>query len=252
MTGALHIVEAEWAVYRRIWRGTLGFSFLGPLFFLASIGIGLGVLVNRNQSLGMPYLDFLAPALLPIAAMQTAVGEATYPVMAKVRWNKTYEAALATPISTNDIVFGELLWYAFRRLLEATAFVLVMLLFGVPKGPTAIGAIGAGVLTGLAFAMPVYAFAITRETDAAFSILFRFVIGPLFLFSGTFFPLDRLPAALQAAAWMLPLAHGVQLSRDLTLNTPHPQDLLHTVVLIVYIAAGTAAASITIRRRMSP
>jgi lipooligosaccharide transport system permease protein len=250
MTGALHVIEAEWAVYRRVWRSTLGFSFVGPLLFLASIGIGLGALVNRSQALGMPYLDFLAPALLPSTAMQTAVGEATYPVLGKVLWNKTYEAVLSTPVTPDEVVFGELAWYGLRQVLQSAAFFAVLLLFAVPRGVAAPAAIAAGALTGLAFAMPIYAFSMTRQTDAAFSILFRFVIGPLFLFSGTFFPISRLPALLQPLAWALPLAHGVQLSRDLTLGAAHARDLLHAGVLLAYVAAGTAAATLAIRRRM--
>ena len=244
------VFELNWAVYRRVWRGSLTVSFVGPVLFLASIGIGLGSLVNRGRGLGMPYLEFLAPALLAAACMQSAVAETTYPVMGKVKWDRTYDAILATPLGATDIVLGELAWYAFRHLIVAGAFFVVLLVFGVTHSPLAVLVVPAGILTGLAFAMPVYAFATTRETDAAFSLLFRFVIGPLFLFSGTFFPIDRLPALLQPVAWALPLSHGVALARDLALDHAGRFDLGHAAVLVAYAGAGVLAARITLPRRL--
>ena len=246
------VFEHNWAVYRRVWRGALTVSFVGPILFLASIGLGLGSLVNQSRGLGVPYLNFLAPALLAAACMQAAVGEATYPVMGKVRWNRTYDAVLATPARASDIVLGELAWYAFRQLLVAGAFFVVLVAFGVVRSPVAVAAVPAGVLTGLAFAMPIYAFTLTRETDAAFAVLFRFVIGPLFLFSGTFFPIDRLPALLQPLAWAFPLAHGVALTRDLCLARPGPGDLGDAAFLAAFTLAGVLAARVTLRRRLLP
>ena len=248
----IHVFEYNWAVYRRVWRGALTVTFIGPVLFLGSIGIGLGSLVGRGAGLGMPYLEFLGPALLAAACMQAAVGEATYPVMGKVKWNRTYEAVLASPIGVTGVVLGELAWYAFRQLLVAGAFFLVLLAFGVPRTPLALAAVPAGMLTGLAFALPIYAYSVTRESDAAFTVLFRWVIGPLFLFSGTFFPIDRLPVALQPVAWLLPLAHGVAITRDVTRGVVVPADLGHAAVLLAFVAAGTLAATVTLRRRMLP
>lgn len=244
------VFEYEWAIYRRVWRGLLTTSFIGPVLFLASIGLGLGSLVNRGRGVGMPYLEFLAPALLVTACMQAAVAETTYPVMGKLKWNQTYDAILSTPLGISDIVFGELAWYAFRLAIVAAAFLVAMAAFGVVRTPLGALALGVGVLTGLAFAMPVYALTTTRQNDAAFAVLFRFVIGPLFLFSGTFFPLERLPAALQAVAWALPLAHGVALSRDAVRGTATPADLLHIAVLVAYVVSGTLVARVTLRRRL--
>ncbi len=252
LTRALRVVEYDWAVYRVLWRGSITMNFLGPLLFLASIGAGLGSLVNRSRGLGMPYLDFLAPALLATACMQAAVGDATYPVMGKIKWNRVYDAMLATPVGTTDVVLGELAWNVLRQLTVAAAFFLVTLLFGVPRGGAAILAIAAGALTGLSFAMPIYAWTATRDTDAAFSLLFRVVIGPIFLFSGTFFPIERLPALLQPVAWTLPLSHGVALTRDLMLARLAPLDAGHAAVLVAYLVGGVLVARTTLRRRMSP
>jgi lipooligosaccharide transport system permease protein len=249
---ALRVVEYDWTVYRRVWRGTLTGSFVAPLLFLAAIGAGLGSLVNPSRGLGMPYLDFLAPALLATSCMQAGVSDTTYPVMGKIKWNRVYDAMLATPLGTTDVVAGELAWNVLRQLVVAAAFFLVTLLFGIPRGGASVTAIAAGALTGLAFAMPIYAFTATRESDAAFALLFRFVLGPIFLFSGTFFPIDRLPGLLQPVAWALPLSHGVALSRDLMLGRPAPLDAAHAAVLLAYVVGGVLAARITLRRRMSP
>lgn len=249
---ALRVLEYDWAVYRRVWRGSLTMNFLGPLLFLASIGAGLGALVNRNRGLGMPYLEFLAPALLATACMQAAVGDSTYPVMGKIKWNRVYDAMLATPLGTSDLVIGELAWNGLRQLSVAAALFVVTLFFGVPTGGAAVLAVAAGALTGLAFAMPIYAWTATRDTDAAFSLLFRIVIGPIFLFSGTFFPIDRLPGLLQAVAWALPLSHGVALTRDLMLAHPAPLDAGHAAVLVAYLVGGVLMARMTLQRRMTP
>jgi lipooligosaccharide transport system permease protein len=252
LTRALRVVEYDWAVYRRVWRGSLTGNFLGPLLFLASIGAGLGSLVNRSRGLGMPYLDFLAPALLATACMQAGVGDSTYPVMGKIRWNRVYDAMLATPLGTADVVAGELGWNVLRQLSVAASFFLVTLLFGVPKGGAAVVAVAAGALTGLAFAMPIYAYTATRESDAAFAVLYRVVVGPIFLFSGTFFPIERLPGLLQPLAWALPLSHGVALTRDLMLGRPAALDAAHAAMLLAYVVGGVLAARITLQRRMSP
>jgi lipooligosaccharide transport system permease protein len=250
---AVHVFEHNLLGYRRTWRGSLLVSFIGPVFYLTAMGLGLGGLVNRGSGgvAGVPYRDFLAPGLLVATAMQTAALEMTYPIMAKVVWWKTYDAVLASPLKVRDLVVGEIAWITARAGLVAVIFYAVMQAVGVTRSPLAPLAIGAGVLTGVAFGAPIMAFTATQTRDTGFAALTRFVITPLFLFGGTFFPLDRLPLALQAVAWLTPLAHGIALSRGLVLGTITPgAALLHVLVAVVYIAAGTAAAVILLRRRM--
>jgi lipooligosaccharide transport system permease protein len=237
--------------YRHTWRGSIFISFISPILFLTAMGVGLGTLVNRGHALGVPYRDFIAPGLLAATAMQTASGEMTYPVMAKTLWMKTYESMLATPLRVLDVVAGELLWAGARLLLVSTIFYVVLLVAGAVRSPLGVLAILAATLTGLAFAAPIYAFSATQSRDLLFSVLFRFVITPLFLLGGTFFPLTRLPAALQAVAWLTPLAHGVDLTRGLTLGQLGWADAgIDVAVLLIYFAAGTAAALYALRRRM--
>ena len=250
---AVHVFEHNLIGYRRTWRGSVLVSFIGPVFYLTAMGLGLGSLVNRGSGgvAGVPYRDFLAPGLLVATAMQTAALEMTYPIMAKLVWWKTYDAILATPLRARDLVIGEIAWIAARAGLVAVTFYVVMQAVGATRSPMAPLAIGAGVLTGVAFGAPIMAFSATQSRDSGFAALNRFVITPLFLFGGTFFPLERLPLALQVVAWTTPLAHGVALSRGLALGTiTLGPALLHTVVPLLYIVAGTVAAVVLLRRRL--
>jgi lipooligosaccharide transport system permease protein len=252
-TAALRVFEHNALAYRRVWRGSVLVSFISPIFFLTAMGIGLGSLINKNSGGlgGFSYRDFIAPGLLAATAMQTAAVEMTYPIMAKVVWWKTYDAILATPLQVRDLVLGELAWITARVGLVCIIFFAVMEVVGATHSPLAPLAIGAGTLTGVAFAAPIMAFSASQRGDSGFAALTRFVITPLFLFAGTFFPLDRLPLALQVVAWLTPLAHGVALSRGLAIGRIGTGEaLLHAAVPLVYIAVGTVVAYILLRRRL--
>ena len=255
MSGSLRIFEHNLLVYRRSWRGSVMVSFVSPLFFLTAMGVGLGSLVNRGGGGGVggvPYLDFLAPGLLATTAMQTAMIETTYPIMAKVYWERTYEGMLATPVKVRDLLGGEALWVLARLFVVEILFFLALLVFRIPKTPGAGLAVLAAVLTGMAFAMPILAFSASQSNDSGFAVIQRFIVMPLFLFGGAFFPLSKLPAVLQAVAWLTPLAHGVELTRGLTLGHLDPAAAAIDVgVLLLYILAGFVAASITLRRRLT-
>jgi len=150
-----------------------------------------------------------------------------------------------------DLVFGELAWLVVRLTLVAVLFFAVMLVFRIPQGPEAALAIPAAVLNGLAFATPILAFTATQTRDTSFSAIQRFLIMPLFLFAGAFFPIAQLPHVLQAVAWLTPLAHGVSLVRGLTLGTlTQSAALVDIGVLLAYTLAGGVGAAITFRRRL--
>jgi lipooligosaccharide transport system permease protein len=240
--------------FRRTWRGTIYTSLLNPVLFLGSIGVGLGTLVNRHGTGhlgGVSYLAFLAPGLLAAAAMQTAVGETTYPVLGSVKWNKTYQAAVATPLRPADVFHGHMLFVAMRLTMNCAVFLAVLAAFGAALSPWAVAALPVAVLTGLAFATPVEAWAITRNKDAAFSMVFRFGLIPLFLFSGTFFPVTQLPAWIRPVAYATPLWHGVSLCRALTLGTATlPAALGHIAYLAALAVVGIVVGDRTYRRRL--
>ena len=247
------VVEGFLTSYRRSWRGTLVTSFVSPVLFLLAIGVGLGGRVDDTGSLGgLSYLDFVAPGLLAATAMQIASTESTYPVMAGIKWLRTFHATLATPVGVPDLVAGRLAWVALRVSVSAAVFLLVTLPFGVAASPLAVLALPAALLTGLAFGAPLEALSAHVRQEAAFVGVFRFVVLPMFLFAGTFFPVDQLPAWLQVVAWCTPLAHGVALCRDLMTADAGPADLAHAAVLAAFAAVGAALALVAYRRRLEP
>ena len=253
MTGALRVLEHHLTVYRRTWKGSLFMSFVSPVLFLAAMGLGLGSLISRGPVRtvdGVSYLIFIAPGLLAASAMQSAYVETTYPIMARIQWMRTYEGMLATPIAVLDVLVGEFGWLTFRLALGSSAFFLVMLLFGTIHSVLALLAILAAVLTGLAFAAPILAWTATRRTDQSFALIGRFLITPLFLVGGVFFPLHQLPQLLQGIAWLTPLAHGVALARSLSLGVLAPSAGIHLAVLLAYAAVGIVAARITMQKRL--
>jgi lipooligosaccharide transport system permease protein len=239
---------------RHAWRPSLLSSVLSPVLYLAALGVGLGALVDRGDPSGLggvAYLTFVAPGLLAANAMQIAAGEAGQPVRGAFQFTRAYHAMLATPLDVRDVLHGHLLWVLFRVVTSCAIYAAVMAAFGVFQSPWALLALPAAVLTGMAFAAPIAAFAITQDRDLAFAALSRFAIVPMFLFSGTFFPIEELPGALEPIAYVTPLWHGVDLARELSLGTARAgAALLHAGYLGLWVVAGMAIAGITFRRRL--
>lgn len=257
MTAATRVLEHRALAYARTFRASVFSSFLSPALFLAAMGIGLGTYVDRGGGAsalgGLSYLQFLAPGLLAATAMQSAAFEATFPIMSGLTWQKIFHGMYATPIAPRDIVVGNLAWMAIRLAMIATVFTIVMTLFGASASPLIVLAIPAAVLTGMAFAAPIAAYSATQRTPEKFNAVFRFGITPLFLFSGTFFPISNLPAVIQPVAWLSPLWHGVELSRGLAFGTVADAPLLalvHVAVLAAIFLAGTAWAFRTVETRL--
>jgi lipooligosaccharide transport system permease protein len=243
-------------VYRRIWRSSIWSTVLGPVFYLAALGFGLGSLVNKHGTAslgGVSYLAFVAPAILASGVMNAAVQEATYPVFGSLKWNRIYVGAQASPLRPADIFRGHLMFMVLRVALNAALVTLLIWAFGASSSPWLVLAFPAAVLTGAAFAAPVAAWAVTVTVEATFAYLFRFVTMPLMLFSGTFFPLSQLPGWLQAVAEVTPLTHGVALCRAFSLGTvaADPVGLLgDAAYLAALTAAGIWAGARTYRRRL--
>ncbi len=249
------VFRRNWLVYRRLWHRSIAFGFLQPLMFLTAMGVGIGSLIGAQQQDafgGFPYLHWLGPGLMSAMAMQTATFESTYPIMNKIMWGKNYEAMLSTPLSVRSLVGGELAWVAFRIGTLAAVFLLVLAAFGIVRSPLAVLAVPVAMLTGVAFSACLIAFTATQRNDVGFSAIFRFVVNPLFLFSGTFFPLTQLPDALRAVAWATPLFHAVELIRGLVLDS---LDLatapLHLAYLLVMAGIGAYLADRLLKRRMA-
>jgi len=246
-------LEHSMLVYRRVWRGTFFGTLVSPVLYLTAMGVALGSLVPTMTTFGgVPYIVFLAPGLVAAQAMQTGTQESSWPLFAGFKWNKTFEAMIGTPQDVRDIVVGHLYWLIVRIGIVTGVFLIVAFLFGAITSPTAILAWPAAILTGVAFGMPMAAWTATQRTEQSFAIIFRFIITPLFLFSGVFFPITQLPSAIQWLAWFTPLYHGVALTRSLALGTDlDPVRLLiNTAVLLGLVAIGTLIAFRTFRRRL--
>jgi lipooligosaccharide transport system permease protein len=251
----LRSFEHQVLLYRRTWRGSILGSFFAPVLFLLALGVGLGGYVDRSAGGvgGVPYLVYLAPGLLAANVMQTAASEGTFPIMGGFVWTRRYHAMHATPIESDDIALGHLLFVALRLTMVGMIFVAVMLAFGVVRSPAILLAIPAATLTGLAFNAPISAYAATRKTMQSFNYIFRFGITPLFLFSGTFFPVEQLPEFIRPLAWITPLYHGVALTRSLALGTAFDDPgaaAVHLGVLLLFTVAGVIATLLAFRRRL--
>jgi ABC-type polysaccharide/polyol phosphate export permease len=229
-------------------------SVANPLLFLTGIGFGLGTLINDNSdpSLhGGSYLAFLTPGLLAAATMQTAYIDAAGPVFQSTRPGGHYRAAAVTPLRPADILHGHLLFILLRLALSAFLFTAVATAFGAVAPSRAPAVVLAAVLTGFAFAAPVAAWSVTVVRQERVLALFRFVIMPLYMFSGAFFPVSQLPAPLERLAYASPLWHGVELCRTLALGTASPAGTaLHAGVLAALTVAGTVVAHRSYERRL--
>ncbi len=256
MTGLTRVLEHRAVQYRRTFRSSVFTSFLSPVLFLTAMGIGLGGYVDRSGGAalgGLTYLQFLAPGLLAATVMQSAAFEATFPIIGGLNWQRTFHAMYATPLTPSDIAYGNLAWMAIRMAMIATVFTIVIVAFGAAHSPLVFLGIPVAILTGMAFAGPISAFSATQRNVNRFNVIFRFGIIPLFLFSGTFFPIEQLPAFLQPAAWISPLWHGVDLTRGLVLGTVGQNPALmvaHVLILIVIVAVSSWATARLIERRL--
>ena len=256
LRAALAAYEHQWLLYRRTWRGSIFGNFAQPVLFLVAMGIGLGSYIDQAGSAsldGVPYLQFLAPALLVSTVMQGAAFEATFPILGGFRWNRRFHAMYATPLTPYAIAFGQIAWVATRATIVGTAFCVVIILFQAAQSWQIVLAVPVGVLTALAFAGPIAAYMTTQRDVTAFNAIWRFGITPLFLFSGTFFPIEQLPEQIQWIAWLLPLWHGVDLARALSLGTVMEDPLVqlaHVVILSVAAVAGIIAMFVMFRRQL--
>ncbi len=209
-------------VYLRTWRATVISSFLAPLLYVVAMGVLLGGFIDADPDVlegATSYFDFVVPGLIAAHAMQTAVGETTFPVMGMIKWQRIYDSMLATPLECRDLVAAHLSFVAFRLATTCAVYTIVLAPFGVYAtwwGPVV--AFGCQVLTGMVFAVWVYGFSARLHSEEGFGLLFRLGIFPLFLFSGAFFPVSNLGDVGAWIARLTPLWHGVNLSRMFALD----------------------------------
>lgn len=259
MRPALRVLAGEAIAFRRNWRGFLMSSFGNPVAFLAAMGLGLGTLVDRGggqASLDVDYVAFVAAGLLAASAMQNGFGDGAWPVMAGLKWRRNFEAMMATPVGPRDLFTGRLLWAAITFVGNLLAYGVVAIAFGaLDAGPVLLGLLPA-LLTGLAFQAVSTAYTASLSSDTGLTNAYRFGVMPLFLFSGTFFPVAQLPTVLQWVAVATPLYHGVELTRKVALPELGPPAVstmppwVHVAYLLVLLAGGAVLAVRRLDRRL--
>ncbi|MGI9648072.1 MAG: ABC transporter permease [Acidimicrobiia bacterium] len=242
--GAARLLERNFLVYRRIWIVIVS-GFFEPIFYLFSIGVGIGALVGDVIGPGgnpVDYTAFVAPALLAASAMNGAIFESTINIFFKLKYGKIYDAILSTPMKTSDIAIGEIIWSLGRGLIYSAAFLLVMAVMGLVESPWGILALPASLLIGFAFAACGMAATTYMNSWQDFDMV-NLVVLPLFLFSATFYPLDVYPELFQVLTQLSPLYHGVQLIRALTLGYFDINLFGHVAYLLAMGAVGATIAS---------
>jgi lipooligosaccharide transport system permease protein len=241
--GSMRLIERHARVYRHAWLVFVSGIF-EPLFYLLSVGLGLGVLVGRVPGPGgqlVPYREFVAPGLLAVSSMNGAMYDSTFNIFFRLKYAKLYDAVLATPMRPTQVALGEIGWALLRGAVYAAAFMLVMLGMGLVRSLWAVLDVPVAVLIGFAFA----AIGMTGTTYMKSWQDFDYVIlasMPLFLFSATFYPLSVYPRAVQVVIECTPLYQGVALLRGLTLGVVGPGLLWRAAYLAVLGLAGLYAS----------
>jgi lipooligosaccharide transport system permease protein len=245
-----YVLEYHLVSYRRVWRGSVLSSFVLPLLTMLGFGVGVGTYVSGGVG-GVPYLDWIVPGLIASTAMQVAIGDSTWPVLGGFEWQRIYYGQAAAPLRVADILDGHLAFVVFRTLTSCGAFLIIATAFGTPHSWWALTTLPIAALVGLAVATPTFAYAATIRTDSYLAVLFRLGVIPMSLFSGVFFPVESVPAALRWIAYVLPLWHGVDLSRAATLGVaPSWSALGHVLYLVLWAGVGWLLAHRQFSRRL--
>ena len=241
---SLRLIERNLYVYKHGWLVIVS-GFFEPLFYLLSIGFGLGALIGTIPGPGgepIPYQLFVAPALLASSAMNGAITESTFNFFFKLNYNKTFTSILSTPLSPGDVAVGELAWALIRGGLYAIGFMVVMVVLGLVVSPWVVLAVPAALLVGFAFGAVGMAATSFMKTWQDFDLI-QLVILPMFLFSATFYPIETYPDALRVIVQLTPLYQGVDLIRALTVGAISPVLLVHVAYLLIVGVIGLAITS---------
>lgn len=258
LRGALYVAESRIRIMLKwIWL-ILGIAVANPILYLISVGIGLGGLIDQSVGPagvdGVKYLTFLAPALLAQAAIQGAMDESVYPTIEGFKWHKTFFSMNSTPLTGNQIAIGVFLAAFVRTIYTVLLYYGVMWFFGALDSPTAWLAIPTAIFAGISFGALMQALAARLENENIFFVVLgRFIMMPLFLFSGTFFPLTSMPFFLQWIGWISPLWHATELGRYLTYgHAISPMMLwIHFLLLATMLVVGLYLSARIFTKRLA-
>lgn len=249
--GSFFYAEQVLRVMRNYGWSVVLYSVGQPVAYLFAMGVGLASLVDANSEAafgGVSYLEFVAPALLVSAAVMTASGEFSYPIMDGFKWRRVFYGPHASPLIPQQIASGHIMASTVRFLLQSVVYFVVVALFGASPSPWGWVAAIVATVAALSFGLPLMAYAASIKQDKGqFALVQRFIVMPLFLFSGTFFPLDSLPAAVRWIGWISPVWHGTELGRVFTYGMD--QNPLLTITHVVYLVATATVGWVLVRRQ---
>lgn len=258
MLGAYYVAEYRYRSMSKWWGAIFAFGLGNPILYLLSVGLGIGALVDAGNGSsdvlgGVGYLEFLAPALLAAAAIQSVQEETSFPTMDGFIWEKHFFAIQNTSISPRQIADGVMLIALFRGLLTTSLYMAALLAFGAIPWASVIPLTISSMFAALAFSAIMMSITATiKDDDGYFAIIGRFVIAPMFLFSGTFYPLELMPIGLQWIGWISPLWHATELGRFLSYGDPLAPGMfaIHIGYFLVLTIAGMALSYRQFRKRL--
>ena len=237
------------------WLGAIvAFGLGNPVLYLLSVGIGIGALVDSTSGadnpIGVPYLTFLAPALLATAAIQAAMDETTFPTMQGFLWDKSFFAMISTQLMARDLVGGIMIASSIRCSFNTLIYAGVLVLFGAVPLTSVPVLVFAAIFAGISFAGVMLAVtSFVKQDDGFYAIVGRFVLTPMFMFSGTFYPLESLPIYLQWVGWISPVWHATNLGRNLSYGLEVAPWLL--VVHVLFMGALLVVAMVVATRKFA-
>lgn len=249
--GSFYYAEHVLRVMRGYSLSIVMYSVGLPVAYLFAMGVGLATLVDANQAEafgGVSYLTYIAPALLVSSAVMTASGEFSYPVMAGFKWRRTYFGPHASPLVPQQIAAGHIMAVTLRFLVQSVIYFAIVAMFGASPSPWGWVSVLVATLAGLAFGLPLMAYAAALVQDKGqFALVQRFIVTPLFLFSGTFFPLDSLPLAVRWIGWISPVWHGTELGRVFSYG--YEESPLLTIGHVVFLLGCAGVGWVLTQRR---
>ncbi len=244
---ALHVWRRNFTVYRTYYKASLVGNIGDPLLYLFAMGYGIGTYLKMME--GMPYIDFIAPGLIVTSAMYSAVFECTFGSFTRMTTQRTFDSILATPVSIEDLVFGEILWGMTKSVISATVMILIMILFGLYTPSFGfIGIVFTVAATGILFASAALCFSAIAPSYDFFSYFFTLFIAPMFFLSGVFFPLDRFPEIVQWLSQALPATHSVLLMRYF-FHGASPEGFMVAAIFIVLMDIVLALWAVRLVRK---
>ncbi|MEI6808939.1 MAG: ABC transporter permease [bacterium] len=241
----------NWMVYLRTWKVSFLPPFLEPILYIVAFGYGLGSLIDSITYAGLrlSYVGFIAPALIAVSIMNSSFFETTYSSFVRMYYLKTFDATMSAPVSVDEVTTGEIVWGATRSLIAAAIMLTVLSAFGLVRWPYSLLILPLAVLGGLGFGSIGMMFTGIVPNIDLFTLPTFLFITPMFLFSGTFFPLDTLPRWAQVLAMTLPLTHLSNLAREICLAFPGGCQVLWSVLYLVIFAGFCFFSALVMMRR---